>query len=148
MEGVLNSQLYDNMVQSNRAYKNEIKNIELHEKEKNNTYFETLLENKDIRFWREWRKIKARSSNYNNSSSSDSKMAYRLVNEFSKKFIDSRNDKILLNEFLKKYKKSALILIKRIKINRRSLLSVKLKELQKVLNQKEQETKMVWKLNA
>ena len=48
-----------------------------------------------------------RSSNNNNSISSDSKMANRLVNEFSKKFIDSRNDKVLLNDFLKKYEKLA-----------------------------------------
>ena len=55
------------MVQSKRAYKNEIKNVKLHEKEKKNKYIETLLENKDVRCWWEWRKIKARSSNYNNS---------------------------------------------------------------------------------
>ena len=57
------------MVQSKRAYQNEIKNIKAHEKEKKNKYIETLLENKDVRFWREWRKIKARSSNNNNSIS-------------------------------------------------------------------------------
>ena len=100
---IKNSQLYDNMMQSKKAYKNEIKNIKLLEKEKKNKYIETLLENKDVRFWREWRKIKARSSSCNNSSSNDHKMANRLVNEFSKKFIDSRNNKILLDEFLKKY---------------------------------------------
>ena len=35
-------------------------------------------------------------------------MANRLVNEFSKKFIDSRNDSlVLLDDFLKKYEKVA-----------------------------------------
>ena len=121
------------MVQYKRAYKNEIKNIKLHEKQKKNKYIETLLENKDVRFSRECRKIKARSGNYSTSSSSGSKMANRLLNEFSKKFIAFRNDKILLNEFLKKYEKLAFNLIKKIIINRRSLLSMELKELQKIL---------------
>ena len=48
-----------------------------------------------------------RSSSNNNSIISDSKMANRLVNEFSKKFIDSRNDKVSLDNFLKKYEKLA-----------------------------------------
>ena len=34
-------------------------------------------------------------------------MTNRLVNEFIKKFIDSRNDKVLLDDFLKKYEKLA-----------------------------------------
>ena len=38
---VKDSQLYDNMVQSKRAYKNEIKIVKLHEKEKKNKYIET-----------------------------------------------------------------------------------------------------------
>ena len=89
---IKNSQFYDNKVQSKRAYKNEIKNIKVREKEKKNKYIETLLENKDVRFWLEWRKIKVRSSNNNNGISSDSKMANSLVDEFSKKFVDLRND--------------------------------------------------------
>ena len=44
--------------------------------------------------------------------SNDSNIANRLVNEFSKKFIDFRNDKILLDEFLKKYEKLAFNLSK------------------------------------
>ena len=39
-------------------------------------------------------------------------MAKRFVNEFSKKFIDSRNDKFLLDDFLKKYEKLAFNLNK------------------------------------
>ena len=48
---IKNSQLYDNMVQSKMVYKNEIKNVKVHEKEKKSKYIETLLENKDKRFW-------------------------------------------------------------------------------------------------
>jgi hypothetical protein len=100
--------VYDDMVQSKKVYKSEIKKIKLHEKEKKNKYIETLLENKDRRFWREWRKIKARSVRSNNSNSNDLKMANGLVNEFSRKFVDSRKDKILLDEFLKKYEDLAV----------------------------------------
>ena len=74
-----------------------------------------------------------RSSNNNNSISSDSKMANRLVNEFSKKFIDSRNAKVSLDDFLKKYEKLAFNFKKKIIINGKSLLFMKLKELQKIL---------------
>ena len=118
------------MVQSKRAYKNEIKNIKVHVKEKKNKYIETLLASKDVRFWREWRKIKARSSNNNNSISSDLKVANRL-NEFSKKFIDSQNDKVLLDDFLKKNEKLAFNFNK--ENNHKWEEFMKLKELQKIL---------------
>ena len=49
-ESIKDRQIYGNVVQCKRAYKNEIKNIKLHEKEKKNKYKETLLENDNIRF--------------------------------------------------------------------------------------------------
>ena len=60
-------------------------------------------------------------------------MANRLVNEFSKKFIDSQNDKVLLDDFLKKYEKLAFNFNKENNNKGRSLLFMKLKELQKIL---------------
>ncbi len=99
------SDVYDNMVNARKLYKKEIKKAKNSQKNKRRAYVENLLEHKDSWFWKKWKNF----NNCRDGGMHDDKLANGLLHNFNKKFVNSSDNTLLVNEFLKKYEDLAYI---------------------------------------
>lgn len=96
---VLFGNVYDDMLQAKKAYKNEIRKAKKLKKDKRGAYVESLLECNDSKFWKKWKRITC----VNKSRVNDVKLGNDLLHSFENKYVNSIDNVLLFEEFLSKY---------------------------------------------
>ena len=66
-----------------------------------------MLDSNDCNFWKHWRKTKCKQKVIRDSNETE-KLANGLVHNFGKKYIESKDDKCLFDEFCGKYEEAAV----------------------------------------
>ena len=83
--------LHKSMVGSRKRYKLEIKRSKERQRQKRRNYVESLLDNKGVNFWKQWKQVKKKSQNVN-TVNANIQLADGLLNNFGKKYVDSKEN--------------------------------------------------------
>ena len=94
--------IYNDILIAKKLYKNEIKTAKLKERMKKCKFVERLLNEKNARFWKLWRKFKNKKLNVIDYNSNVG-IANNLLNNFGSKYVHSKDNKLLFEEYLHKY---------------------------------------------
>ena len=95
------------MVDTRKQYKKAIKKAKQAKSKQRSEFVEKLLDSNDCNFWKHWRKTKCKQKVIRDSNETE-KLANGLVHNFGKKYIESKNDKCLFDEFCGKYEEAAV----------------------------------------
>ena len=94
--------LHKSMVECRKRYKLEIKWSKEEQRQRRSDYVESLLNNNDVNFWKQWKKVKKKSQNVK-TVNANIQLADGLLNNFSKKYVDSKENTDLFKEFIYNY---------------------------------------------
>ena len=98
----LNMVCYLCMVECRKRYKLEIKQPKERQRQRRGDYVESLLDNNDVNFWKQWKKVKKKSQNVK-TVNADIQLVDGLLNNFSKKYVDSKDNTDLFKKFMYNY---------------------------------------------
>ena len=93
------STLLKSMVECRKRYKLEIKRSRERQKQRHSDYVESLLDNNDVNFWKQWKKVKKKSQNVK-TFNANNQLADGLLNNFSEKYVDSKENIDFFKEFM------------------------------------------------
>ena len=94
--------LHESVVQCRKRYKLEIKRTKDRQRQRQSDYVESLLDNNDVNFWKQWKKVKKKPQNVK-TVNANIQLAHGLWNNFSKKYIGSKENTDLFKEFMYNY---------------------------------------------
>ena len=94
--------LHRSMVECRKRYKLENKRSKERQRQRRSDYVESLLDNNDVNFWKQWKKVKKKSQNVK-TVNANIQLADGLLNNFSKKYVDSKENTDLFKEFMYNY---------------------------------------------
>ena len=94
--------LHKSMVECRKKYKLEIKRSKERQRQRRSDYVESLLDNNDVNFWKQWKKVKKKSQNVN-TVDANIQLADGLSNNFSTKYVDYKGNTDLFKEFIYNY---------------------------------------------
>ena len=90
------------MVECRKRYKLEIKRSKERQRQRRSDYVESLLDNNDVNFWKQWKKVKNKSQNVK-TVNANIKLADGLLNNLSKKYVDFKENANLFKGFMYNY---------------------------------------------
>ena len=94
--------LHKSVIECRKRYKLEIKRLKERQRQKRSDYVESLLDKNDVNFWKPWKKVKKKSQNVK-TVNANIRLIDGLLNNFSKKYVDSKENTDLFNEFRYNY---------------------------------------------
>ena len=118
------------MIESRKAYKNAIKCARKKHSEIRSRRVESLLDQNNNDFWKRWRKYKNKPNKLVDLKQ-NAIVANELLQNFSKKYIDSKNDVKLFGEIVNKYEVSGNLY----RHSHKCMTSLKIEEIEIAANQ-------------
>ena len=94
--------LHKSMVECRKKYKLEIKRSKERQRQRRSDYVESLLDNNDVNFWKQWKTVKKKSQNVK-TVNANIQLADGLLYNLSKKYVDSKENTDLFKEFMYNY---------------------------------------------
>ena len=99
---IIYGMLHKSMVECRKRYNLEIKRSKERQRQRRGDYVESLLDNYDVNFWKQWKKVKKQSQNVK-TVNANIQLVDGLFNNFNKKYVDSKENTDLFKEFIYNY---------------------------------------------
>ena len=90
------------MVECRKRYKLKIKRSKERQRQRHSDYVKSSLDNNDVNFWKQWKKVKKKSQNVK-TVNANIQLSDGLLNNFSKKFVNYKENTDLFKEFMYNY---------------------------------------------